>query len=58
MSDEKNNSIKTSDHSIIPDLDYYGTNTRVRFNGSCFRQNSVTFNHRKVLSTYNVYDIK
>ena len=58
LSDEKINSIKTSDHSITPDLDYYGTETRVKFNGSCLRQNSVTFNHRKVVSTYYVYDIK
>ena len=35
LSDEKINSIKTPNHSITPNLDYYGTKTRVEFNGSC-----------------------
>ena len=30
-SDEKMNSIKTPNHSITPNLDYYGTKTRVEF---------------------------
>ena len=25
----------TSDNSLTPGLDYYGTKTRVKFNGSC-----------------------
>ena len=29
LSEEKNNFIKTPNHSIIPNLDYYDTNTRV-----------------------------
>ena len=29
LSDEKTNSIKTPIHSITPNLDYYGTKTRV-----------------------------
>ena len=47
MSDEKTNSIKTANHSITPNLDYYGTKTRVEFNGSSLKQDSVTFNHKK-----------
>ena len=35
LSDEKINSIKTPNHSITPKLNYYGTKTRVGFNGSC-----------------------
>ena len=57
MSDEKNNSIKTPNHSITPNLDYYGTKTRVEFNGSCLKQDSVTFNHGKVVNIYIVYEI-
>ena len=57
LSDEKINSIKTSNHSLTPKLDYYGTKTRVKPNGICLRQNSVTFNHEKVVRTYNVYEI-
>ena len=48
LSDEKINSVKTSNHSITPNLDYYGTNTIVELNGSCLKQDTVTFNHGKV----------
>ena len=44
------NSTKTPNHSITPNLDYYGTKTRVEFNGSCLKQDSVTFNHKKVVN--------
>ena len=56
-SDEKMNSIKTPNHSITPNLDYYGTKTRVEFNGSCLKQDKVTFNHGKVVNIYIVYEI-
>ena len=48
MSDEKIISVKTSNHSITPNLDYYGTKTTVRFNGSCLKQDKVTFNMEKL----------
>ena len=57
MSDEKINSIKTSNHSITPNLDYYGTKRRVEFNGSCLKQDKITFNHGKVVNIYIVYEI-
>ena len=57
LSDEKNNSIKTPNDSFTPNLDYYGTKTRVEFNGSCLKQDSVTFNHKKVVNIYIVYEI-
>ena len=31
--------------------------TRVEFNGSCSRQDSVTFNHWKIVTIYIVYEI-
>ena len=37
LPDERINSIKTPNHSSTPNLDYYGTQTRVEFNGSCFK---------------------
>ena len=37
LSDEKINSIKTSNHSITPNLDYYSTKTRVELNESCLK---------------------
>ena len=55
--DERINSIKTTNYSITPSLDYYGTRTRVEFNGSCLKQDKVTFNHGKVVNIYIVYEI-
>ena len=40
LSDERINFIKTSNHSITPNLIYYGIKTRVEFNGSCLKQRS------------------
>ena len=57
MPDEKINSIETSNHSIFPNLDYYGTKTRVKFNGSCLKQDSIKFSHGKVVNIYTVYKI-
>ena len=57
MSDEKVNSIKTSNHSLTQNLDYYGTKARVEFNGSCLKDNKITFNHGKVAKIYIVYEI-
>ena len=57
LSDEKLNSIKMSNHSITPNLDCYGTKRRVEFNGSCLKQDKITFNHRKVVNIYIVYEI-
>ena len=57
MSDERINSITASNYSVTPFLDYYGTKTRVEFSGSCLKQDSVTFNHKKVVNIYIVYEI-
>ena len=51
------NSIKTPNHSITPNLDYYGTKTRAEFNGSCLKEDSVIFNHKKVVNISIVYEI-
>ena len=57
LSDERIRSIKTPNHRITANLDYYGTKTRLEFNGSCLKQDSVTFNHGKVVNIYIVYEI-
>ena len=57
LSDGRINSIKTSNHIITPNLDYYGTKTRVEFNESCLKQHKVTFNHKKVANIYIVCEI-
>ena len=57
LSDVRINSITTPNHSITPNVDYYGTKTRVEFNGSCLKQDSVTFIHGKAVNIYIVYEI-
>ena len=57
LSDEKINSIKKSNHSITPNLNYHGTKARLEFNGSCFKQDKGAFNHGKVGNIYFVYEI-
>ena len=47
LSDERINSITTSNYSVTPFLDYHGTKTRVEFNGSCLKQEKITYIHRK-----------
>ena len=57
LSDERINYIRTPNHSVTPNLDYHGTKTRVKFNGNCLKQDSVTFNHKKVVNIYVIYEI-
>ena len=41
----------TSDSSLTPALSYYrASKIRVKFTGSCLKQDKVTFNHRKVVN--------
>ena len=47
--------MKMPNHSITPNLRYYGTQTRVEFNGSCLKQDEVTFNFGKLVNIYVVY---
>ena len=57
MSNERINSVKTSNRSITPNLRYYGTKTRVEFKESYLKQDKVTFNHGKIVNTYIIYEI-
>ena len=47
LSDEELDSVTASNHKITPELSFYGTKTRVEFNGSCLKQDKVTYNHGK-----------
>ena len=57
MSDERPDSITASNYKITPELSFYGTKTRVEFNGSCLKQDKVTHNHRTIVNIYIVYEI-
>ena len=47
----------TSDNSLNPALNYYGTKTRVKFTGSCLKQSKTSYNHEKVVNIYIVYEL-
>ena len=57
MSDEKINSITTSNYSITPELDYYGSKIRVKFSGSCLKQDKTTYGDGTTVNMYTVYEI-
>ena len=47
----------TSDNSLTPALNYYGTKTRVTFTGSYLKQSKISYNHGKVVNIYIVYKL-
>ena len=56
-----NESIKpptTFDNSLNPELDYYGTKTRVKFTGSCLKQLISTYANDKVVTIYIIYELR
>ena len=57
LSDERINFITTSNYINTPELSHYGTNVRVEFNGSCSKQDKVTYNHGTIVNIYIVYEI-
>ena len=50
--------ITGSSCKVTPQLSYYGTKTSVEFNGSCLKQDSVTFIHKNIVNIYIVYEIE
>ena len=57
LSDEKLDSVTASNYKITPELSYYSTKIRVEFNGSCLKQDKVTYYYRKIVNIYIVYEI-
>ena len=47
----------TSDYRRNPQLSCYGTKAKVKVDGSCLKQDKVTFNHEKVVNIYIVQEI-
>ena len=42
---------------VNPSLEYLGVKLKVRFSGSCLKQNAVTYNHGKSVNIYIAYEI-
>ena len=57
MSDENITAPTTSDYKLNTQLSYFGTKTRVEFNGSCLKQGKITYDHGKIVNIYIVYEI-
>ena len=58
LSDERIQSIKTSDYKITPYLSYYDTNKiRVKFDGGCLKQDPGSLFHGGIVNIYIVYEI-
>ena len=58
LSDERINSIKTSDYEITPYLSYYDSNKiRVSLDGGCLKQDQSTRFHEGIVNSYIVYEI-
>ena len=47
----------TSDNSLTPELNYYGTKTRVKCKGSCLQQPKISHTHSTIVNIYIVYDL-
>ena len=55
-----NESIKrptTTNNSLTPELNYYGTRTKIKFTKSCLKQPSHIFTHKKIVNIYIVYEL-
>ena len=57
LSSESIKPLTTSDNSLTPALNYYGTKTRVQFTGSCLKQSKISYTHGKVENVYIVYEL-
>ena len=47
----------TSDNSLTPALNFYGTKTRVKFTGSYLKQSKISYIHWKIVNIYIVYEL-
>ena len=47
----------TPDYSLTLVLNYYGTKTRIQFNGSCLQQPKLSYTQRTIVNIYIVYEL-
>ena len=57
LSDKSIKPFPTSDNSLIPLIDYYGYEIRVKFNGSILRKPKISYTHEKAVTIYIVYEL-
>ena len=49
--------IVSSNYSITLELSYYSHKIRVKFNGSCLKEDKITYTHGRIVNIYIVYEI-
>ena len=58
LSDKTITPYVTSDNSLPPLIDHYGTRIRLKFNGSCLKQpNKITYDYGHKVNIYIVYEL-
>ena len=57
LSDKRINFNTASNYSITPELSHYNTKARVKFSGSCLKQDKAAYNHGTIINIYIVYEI-
>ena len=50
--------IKPHNNTLAPEVTFTGKRMYVKFIGSCLKQDKVTFNYKKTVNIYIVYDLK
>ena len=56
-SDESIKPPTTSDNSLNPELNYYGTKARVKFTQTCLKQSSHILTYKNIVNIYIVYEL-
>ena len=56
-SDENITAPTTTDYSLNLKFSYTGTKTREEFNGSCLKQDKITYTHGKIVNIYIDYEV-
>ena len=57
VSTESITSPSVPNNFINHSLNYFGTKIRVRFSGSCLKQDKFTYTHGKIANIYTVHEI-
>ena len=57
MSDENITAPSAPNSFLNSSLEYLGTKQKIRFGGSCLKQNAIRYNHRESVNIYHVYEV-
>ena len=57
LSNESIKPLTTTNNSLTPELNYYGTKTKIKFTRSCLKQSSHIFTYKQVINIYMVYEL-